>query len=79
MLFAAENGIKGRVGRYQLNLYDVLRDDVKHRDSALRKALKNTGNTEDVEAITMKNIDDVMRLREVARDRSVWRKCYSEL
>ena len=79
LLFAAENGIKGRVGRHQLNLYDVLRDDVKHRDSALRKALKKTGNTEDVEAITMKNIDDVMRLREVARDRSVWRKCYSEL
>ena len=79
MLFAAENGLKGRVGRHQLNLFDVLRDDLKHRDLALRKALKNIGNTEDVEAIMMKNIDDIMRLRELARDRSVWRKCYSEL
>ena len=77
LLFAVDNDLKGRVGRHQNNLFDVLREDVKRSDLALKKVLLNTGNVDDVKVFTMKNSDDVMRLREVAKDRLLWRKCFS--
>ena len=70
LLFAVNNDLKGRVGRHQNNLFDVLREDIKRSDLALKK-----GKYDDV--FTMKNSDDVMRLREVAKDRLLWRKCFS--
>ena len=59
-----------------MNLFDVLRDDVKRRDAVLKVALHDVGNDDVVDVMTLKSVGDLERLREVAGDRVLWRRCF---
>ena len=69
---------KGRVGRHQMGLLTILREDVERRDVTLRTALMKIRNDAQLgtKKMTLRDVNDLYTLRDIAKDRSVWRTLF---
>ena len=78
MFFAVDNAFKGRVGRHQMNLLDIIKEDVESKDDKICATVaKNWANYSlPIDSLSFKNCKDLNVLREIAMDRKLWKSCY---
>ena len=69
---------RGRVGRHQMGLLTILCEDVERRDVTLRTALMKIRNDAQLgtKKMTLRDVNDLYTLRDIAKDRSVWRTLF---
>ena len=62
-----------------MGLLAVLRKDVERRDEALRTELMKLRNDDviDKKKMMLRDVDDLYRIRDVAKDRVVWRRLFN--
>ena len=67
-----------RRGNHQTNLLGTLRKDVEERDIEMRIALEDVRKDERVEEemLTFRTVNDLEKIRDIAKDRRLWKKLF---